>query len=113
MDLWAWKHGVVMDFSRPGKPTDNGFAEAFDSRVRAELLNVNWFLSLAGARAKCEAWRREYNTLRPHGSLGWKTPMEQAQALLGIPPPEGYGTGEILITGGPRSGCGPMVLGPT
>lgn len=85
MDLWAWKHGVVMDFSRPGKPTDNAFAEAFNSRVRAELLSANWFFSLADARAKSEAWRREYNTLRPHGSLGWKTPMEQAQALLGIP----------------------------
>lgn len=78
MDLWAWKHGVVMDFSRPGKPTDNAFAEAFNSRVRAELLSANWFLSLADARAKCEAWRKEYNTLRPHGSLGWKTPVEQA-----------------------------------
>ena len=77
-----------MDFSRPGKPTDNAFAEAFNSRVRAELLSANWFFSLADARAKSEAWRREYNTLRPHGSLGWKTPMEQAQALLGIPPPE-------------------------
>jgi putative transposase len=89
VDLWAWKNGVVMDFSRPGKPTDNAFAEAFNSRVRAELLSTNWFLSLADARTKCEAWRIEYNELRPHGSLGQKTPMEQAQALGGAPPPEG------------------------
>lgn len=53
MDLWVWKHGVVMDFSRPGKPTDNAFAKAFNSRVCAELLSANWFLSLADARAKC------------------------------------------------------------
>jgi putative transposase len=89
VDLWAWKNGVVMDFSRPGKPTDNAFAEAFNSRVRAELLSANWFLSLADARVKCEAWRRDYNELRPHGSLGQKTPMEQAQALSGTPPPTG------------------------
>jgi putative transposase len=73
MDLWAWKNGVILDFSRPGKPTDNAFAEAFNSRVRAELLNANWFLSLSEARAKCEAWRQEYNELRPHGSIGDRT----------------------------------------
>ncbi len=78
-----------MDFSRPGKPTDNAFAEAFNSRVRAELLSANWFLSLADARVRCEAWRRDYNELRPHGSLGQKTPMEQAQALSGTPLPTG------------------------
>ena len=53
--------------------------------MRAELLSANWFLSVADARAKCEAWRRDYNELRPHGSLGQKTPMEQAQALSGTP----------------------------
>jgi putative transposase len=89
VDLWAWKNGVVMDFSRPGKPTDNAYAEAFNSRVRAELLNANWFLSVSDARVKCEAWRREYNELRPHGSLGYQTPMEQAQALSGVTPPKG------------------------
>jgi putative transposase len=89
VDLWAWKNGVVMDFSRPGKPTDNAFAEAFNSRVRAELLNAHWFLSLADAHAKCEAWRRDYNEVRSHGSIGYKTPMEQAQALSGTPPPRG------------------------
>lgn len=86
MDLWAWRNGVILDFSRPGKPTDNAFAEAFNSRVRGELLNANWFLSLSEARAKCEAWRQEYNELRPHGSIGDRTPMEQAQALGWKPP---------------------------
>lgn len=89
VDLWAWKNGVVMDFSRPGKPTDNAFAEAFNSRVRAELLSANWFLSLADARTKCDAWRQEYNEVRPHSSLGQKTPMEQAQALSGTLSPTG------------------------
>lgn len=51
-------------------PTDNAFAEAFNGCVRAECLNADWFLSLDDARAKCEAWRRDYNEHRPHSSLG-------------------------------------------
>jgi putative transposase len=78
LDVWAYQHDVVLDFSRPGKPTDNAFAEAFNGRVRAECLNAFWFLSLDDARVKCEAWRRDYNELRPHSSLGNQTPMERA-----------------------------------
>ena len=78
LDLWAYQHDVVLDFSRPGKPTDNAFAEAFNGRVRAECLNTYWFLSLDDARVKCEAWRRDYNEHRPHSSLGNQTPMERA-----------------------------------
>ena len=80
LDLWAWTHGVVLDFSRPGKPTDNAFAESFNGRVRAECLNAFWFLSLDDARVKCEAWRIDYNEVRPHSSLGNQTPMERAFA---------------------------------
>ncbi len=78
LDLWAWTHGVVLDFSRPGKPTDNAFAESFNRRVRAECLNAFWFLSLDDARVKCEAWRIDYNEVRPHSSLGNQTPVEHA-----------------------------------
>ena len=46
MDLWAYAHGVTLDFSRPGKPTDNAFIEAFNGRFRAECLNAHWFLTL-------------------------------------------------------------------
>jgi putative transposase len=80
LDLWAYQHDIVLDFSRPGKPTDNAFAESFNGRVRAECLNANWFLSLADARLKCEAWRRVYNEVRPHSSLGNQTPMERTFA---------------------------------
>ena len=80
LDLWAYQHDVVLDFSRPGKPTDNAFAESFNGRVRAECLNANWFLSLADARHKCEAWRHDYNNVRPHSSLGNQTPAERAFA---------------------------------
>ena len=58
LDLWAWLHGVELDFSRPGKPTDNAFAESFNGKFRDECLNAYWFLSLDDARLKCEAWRR-------------------------------------------------------
>jgi len=76
LDLWAFMNGVVLDFSRPGKPTDNAFAEAFNGKVRAECIDQNWFLSLDDARSKCEAYRDDHNTCRPHSSLGNKTPKE-------------------------------------
>jgi putative transposase len=47
LDLWAYQRGVTLDFSRPGKPTDNAFIEAFNGRFRAECLDAHWFLSLA------------------------------------------------------------------
>lgn len=54
MDLWAYQRGITLDFSRPGKPTDNAFIEAFNGRFRAECLNAHWFLSLAAAQKKLE-----------------------------------------------------------
>ena len=70
LDLWAYQRGVTLDFSRPGKPTDNAFIEAFNSRFRAECLNAHWFMSLADAQEKLEDWRRYYNEERPHGAIG-------------------------------------------
>ena len=68
--------GVTLDFSRPGKPTDNAFIEAFNGKFRAECLNANWFLSLDEARRKCEAWRRDYNDVRRTARSAGKTPKE-------------------------------------
>ena len=65
----AYAHGVNLDFSRPGKPSDNAFIDAFNGRFRAECLNVHWFLTLADAAEKLEAWRRDYNEVRPHGAI--------------------------------------------
>lgn len=76
MDLWAYTNSVTLDFSRPGKPTDNAFIEAFNGRFRAECLNAHWFLSLADAREKLEAWRKDYNEHRPHGAIGNKVPLD-------------------------------------
>ena len=76
LDLWAYQRGVVLDFSRPGKPTDNAFIESFNGKFRAECLNAHWFMSLDDARRKCEAWRRDYNEERPHRAIGNKPPIE-------------------------------------
>ena len=67
-----------LDFSRPGKPTDNGFIEAFNGRFRQECLNENWFLSLEDAEEKVESWRKHYNGERPHSALGNLSPREFA-----------------------------------
>jgi putative transposase len=75
LDLWAYANGVTLDFSRPGKPTDNAFIEAFNGRFRAECLNTHWFLTLDDARSKLEDWRRYYNEERPHGSIGQRPPI--------------------------------------
>jgi putative transposase len=56
--LWAYTNGVTLDFSRPGKPTDNACIEAFIGRLRAECLNAHWFLTLDDARSKLEDWRK-------------------------------------------------------
>jgi putative transposase len=61
MDKWAYERGVELDFSRPGKPTDNAMVESFNGRMRQECLNEHWFMSLQDARNKIEAWRGFYN----------------------------------------------------
>ena len=75
LDLWPYQNDVTLDFSRPGKPTDNAFIEAFNGRFRAECLNTHWFLTLGDAKKKLESWRRYYNELRPHGAIGNKPPI--------------------------------------
>lgn len=103
LDLWAFTHGITLDFSRPGKPTDNAFIESFNSRVRQECLNASWFLNLNDARLKIESWRCDYNTVRPHSAIGNKTPAEFAEntslASQGCDPRL-----DFLSADGPRNG---------
>ena len=70
LEGWAYQRGVKLDFTHPGKPTDNGDIESFNGRLRDECLNVNQFTSLDDARAQIERWRIDYNAHRPHSSLG-------------------------------------------
>jgi putative transposase len=76
LDLWAYGKGVRLDFSRPGKPTDNAVIEAFHRRLREECLSQNWFLSLADASQTLERWREEYNNRRPHSALCNLSPVQ-------------------------------------
>jgi putative transposase len=80
LDAWAYRNGVQLEFSRPGKPTDNAFAESFNGRFRDECLNQHWFASLEEARQTIEAWRIDYNTERPRRGLGQQTPAAWAAA---------------------------------
>jgi putative transposase len=92
LDLWAYAKGVVLDFSRPGKPTDNAHVEAFNARFRAECLSQHWFLDLDDAREKVESWRVDYNEVRPHSAIGDRSPMAlisaPEQPLRGIQKPD-------------------------
>lgn len=76
---------MKLDYTRPGKPTDNGFIESFNAAVRRECLSQHYFSSVIEARDVVSAWRDEYNQRRPHGSLGQRTPTEVgAQALAAM-----------------------------
>ncbi|MFQ6017067.1 MAG: IS3 family transposase [Kiloniellaceae bacterium] len=83
LDQWAYRNGVRLHFIEPGKPIQNAFIESFNGKFRDECLNEHWFLNLRDARETIEAWRRDYNTERPHSSLGYITPEEFASSLRG------------------------------
>jgi putative transposase len=86
LDLWAYQRGVTLDFSRPGKPTDNAFIESLNGKFRAECLNTHWFMSLDDALAKCEAWRRDYNEVRPHSGIGNRPPASLVKSVSSTRP---------------------------
>ncbi len=73
---WCQDTGVEWHYIAPGKPQQNGFVESFNGRLRDECLNEHLFPSLAAARRIIEAWRTDYNTVRPHSSLGGLAPAE-------------------------------------
>jgi putative transposase len=87
MDQWAYSNGVALHFIDPGKPVQNAFIESFNGKFRDECLNQNWHTSLEDARGIIEAWRVDYNTVRPHSSLGYRTPAEYAVAARPASPP--------------------------
>ena len=88
LDLWAYARGVTLDFSRPSKPTDNAFIEAFNGRLRAECLNAHWFLTLADAREKLEDWRKYYDEGRSRGhrqqAPGFAHDSRRRSQLVGV-----------------------------
>ena len=78
LDVWAYQRGVKLHFIEPGKPVQNAFVESFNGKMRDECLNEHWFGTLGEARQTIEAWRRDYNEVRPHSALGNRTPQEFA-----------------------------------
>lgn len=79
LDAWAHEQGIAIDFIRPGKPTQNAHCESFNGRMRDECLNQHWFRSLDDARRRVEAWRVDYNEVRPHSAIGSIPPSEFAR----------------------------------
>jgi putative transposase len=88
LDAWAYWNHVQLDFSRPGKPVDNTFIEAFNGSLRRECLSQHWFSSIAEAQHILDVWRRDYNTERPHSSLGHRSPLQRLTGGDFIPNPD-------------------------
>jgi len=78
---WAGETGVAWHYIDPGKPQQNGYIESFNGSLRDECLNEEIFDSLTDARRTLALWRYDYNNIRPHSSLGNKTPTEARRAL--------------------------------
>ncbi len=85
VDQWAYANGVTLHFIDPGKPVQNAFIESFNGKFRDECLNQSWYTSLEEARQEIETWRVDYNTVRPHSSLGYLTPEEYADKVAARP----------------------------
>jgi len=86
LDVWAYQHGVQLDFIRPGKPVENPYIESFNGRLRDECLNVELLFSLDDARRKLEGWRDDYHQYRPHSALADRTPAEVAAEWISPAP---------------------------
>ena len=74
---WIAAIGAKAAYIAPGSPWENGFVESFNARLRDELLNGEIFYTLREAQIIIESWRRHYNTIRPHGALGYKPPAPE------------------------------------
>ena len=75
---WCVERRVALEHIQPGRPMQNGHIESFNGKLRDEFLNVSWFRNLFDARRQIHRWRKDYNELRPHSSLGYRTPSEFA-----------------------------------
>jgi transposase InsO family protein len=76
---WIRAVGAKTAYIAPGSPWENGYIESFNSKLRDELLNGEIFYTLQEAKVVIEGWRRHYNTIRPHSSLGYVPPAPEVQ----------------------------------
>jgi transposase InsO family protein len=89
---WLERLRVKTLFIEPGSPWENGYIESFNGKLRDELLNGEIFTTLLEAKVLIENWRREYNTIRPHSSLGYKPPAPET-----VMPNNGYFRGRLTL----------------
>lgn len=82
LDHWAYTNGITLDFSRPGRPIDNAYAESFNARVRLECLGQHWFMDLDDARKKIENWSQDYSEMRPYSAIGERILMSLIRQAL-------------------------------
>ena len=94
---WAKGHAVDWHYIAPGRPMQNGYIESFNGRMRDELLNESLFVDLGQARQLIDDWVADYNTARPHSSLGYKTPAAYAGTLTA---PKGVTLAKALTAAG-------------
>ena len=98
MDAWAYRHGIQLDFIRPGKPVENGFIESFNGRLRDECLNVEVFFTLEDVRQKLALWQEDYNRVRPHSALEDRAPATFVAEWVEATTPTDQETPELLET---------------
>ena len=79
LEEWAAKHEIELRFIQPGKPSQNGLIERLNGTLRTECLNLEWFKSMDELNIQIQEWSVVYNTIRPHSSIGYKTPDELEQ----------------------------------
>jgi len=106
---WSQETGVEWHYIAPGKPQQNAFIESFNGRLRDELLNETLFRSLAHARATLTEWRLDYNTVRPHSSIGNLPPADYAK--LSAPASQRDGTLRAIGGSAPRPVAAPSQAG--
>ena len=99
---WIAAVGARTAYIEPGSPWENGYVESFNGKLRDELLNGEIFYTLAEARIVIEAWRKHYNTIRPHSSLGYKPPAPEVISWPASP----------ASSPGARPASAPLVEGP-
>jgi putative transposase len=104
LDAWVREAGVTLQFSRPGKPVDHTFIEAFNGRLRDKCLNQSCFRTLADAQFQIERWRVQYNTNRPHRALGGLTPRSGRRSITLVPSPD------CQLKTGPETGLPARVI---
>ena len=82
LEAWLKRLGIKALFIEPGSPWENGYIESFNGKLRDELLNREIFDTLLEAKVLTENWRREYNQIRPHSSLGYRPPAPETRVPM-------------------------------